>query len=219
MLILFLRTAFLFITAVFLMRVMGKRQIAQLQPYELVLAILMADIAAAPMGNDGIPLLDGIIPMVALVFLHTLITFLCMKSERLRRIIDGSAFPVVSLGRLRSDTLDKLGITVSDLLEELRAAGYSTIEDVQTAILETSGKMSVFDRAVPVPLILSGQIMPAHLKRIARDETWLKDKIAGAGFANVADVALCQADDNLRLVIFRNGPDEAAVIVEAAQAK
>ncbi|MDR2504722.1 MAG: DUF421 domain-containing protein [Oscillospiraceae bacterium] len=214
MLILFLRTAFVFVVAVFLMRVMGKRQIAQLQPYELVLAILMADIAAAPMGNDGIPLLDGIVPMLALVFLHTLITYLCMKSERLRRFIDGSAFPIVSGGRLRSETLDKLGITVSDLLEELRAAGYATIEDVHTAILETSGKMSVFNTAVPVPLILSGQIMPAHLKRVARDEAWLHCKLAGAGISAVADVALCQADENLRLVVYRKGEDEAAVVIE-----
>jgi uncharacterized membrane protein YcaP (DUF421 family) len=119
MLILFLRAALLFLAAVVLMRVMGKRQIAQLQPYELVLAILMADLAAAPMGDTGIPLLYGVVPMLALMFMHTALTLCCMKSERLRRIIDGKSYAVIKEGRLQNKALDQLGFSISDLLEEL----------------------------------------------------------------------------------------------------
>ena len=211
----FLRTGFLFLTAVVLMRIMGKRQMAQLQPYELVLAILMADIASAPMGNASIPLLYGVIPMLALVFLHTLLTLLCMKSERWRSIIDGNAYAVIKDGELRGAMLDKLGISMSDLLEQLRLAGFARIEDVRSAILETSGQMSVFKTTVPQPVVLSGQVQTNQLTRLGRDEAWLRGVLSGAGIDDVGTIVLCQANNTGELVVYKNGDCSQATIINS----
>ena len=207
----FIRTGFLFLTAVALMRVMGKRQMAQLQPYELVLAILMADIASAPMGDPGIPLLYGIIPMLSLVFLHTLLTLLSMKSEKWRRAINGSTNALIKDGRLHAETLDKYGITISDLLEQLRLAGFAKIEDVRSALLETTGQLSVFDTPVPLPVILSGQIQTKQLNTLGRDEAWLCGVLAGAGHGDVGAIALCQADEAGSVVVYKKGASEQAI--------
>lgn len=223
MLILFMRAVLLFSTAVVMMRVMGKRQIAQLQPYELVLAILISDLAAAPMGDSGTPLLYGIIPMLALVCMHTVLTLCCMKSERLRRIIDGQSYSVMSGGELHGNVLDKLGFSVSDLLEELRAAGFARIEEVDDAIIETSGKLSAFAKpqfepvtlsdmklentpgGVPLPLILSGQVQRPNLARMAVSEAWLAAKLARAGAGGTKSVALCSLGVDGSLVVFDRG--------------
>jgi len=235
MLVHFARAAILFIMTVLLMRIMGKRQVAQLQPYELVLAILLADLAAAPMQDSGIPLLYGIVPMLALVCLHTAITLCCMKSERLRRIIDGQSYSVIRGGKLDNSTLDKLGFSISDLLEELRTAGYARMEDINEVILETSGKLSVFEhenlepvtcadmsiekkpRGVPLPLILSGQLQRQNLTKMNVSEAWLTAKLTKAGAPGVRSIALCSLDAAGTLVIFQKGNTAAPSVYETRE--
>ncbi|MDR0395899.1 MAG: DUF421 domain-containing protein [Oscillospiraceae bacterium] len=220
MLILFLRAIVLFVTMVVLMRLMGKRQISQLQPYELALSILIANLATAPMGDTAVPLLYGVVPMIAMIFMHTIITLCCMKSVRLQRIIDGRAYAVIQNGSLNNNALDRLGFTMTDLLAELRAAGFLHIQDVNSAILETSGKISVFpvsgkehatasDLGVtagaggaPVPLILSGQVQRQNLPALLIDEEWLLKKINEAGFNSPRAIALASLDPAGTLLVY-----------------
>ncbi|GHU77772.1 hypothetical protein AGMMS49992_26660 [Clostridia bacterium] len=220
MLILFIRAIILFLTTVILMRLMGKRQIAQLQPYELALSILIADLAAAPMGDTAIPLLYGVVPMLAMIFMHSVFTICCMKSERLRRLIDGRSYPIIQNGVLSNQALDRLGYTMSDLLEELRSAGFLRIQDVDSAILETSGNLSVFPTGakapatagdlglparaggLPVPLILSGRVQKENLPPLLVDEAWLDTQLSGAGFKSARGIALASLDPSGTLLIY-----------------
>ncbi|GHU65433.1 hypothetical protein FACS1894184_01200 [Clostridia bacterium] len=232
MLILFLRAVILFVTMVVLMRLMGKRQIGQLQPYELALSILIANLATAPMGDTAVPLLYGVVPMIAMIFMHSVITMCCMKSVKLQQLIDGRAYSVVQNGSLNNEALDQLGFSMSDLLAELRAAGFLRIQDVETAILETSGKLSVFSKAdkepatlsdlgitakacgMPVPLILSGKIQKESLPLMLVDEAWLCDKLKDAGFDSPRTVALASLDPAGTLLIYGRDSLSSPVIIQ-----
>ncbi|MDR1599968.1 MAG: DUF421 domain-containing protein [Oscillospiraceae bacterium] len=220
MIILFLRAIVLFVTMVALLRLMGKRQISQLQPYELALSILIANLATAPMGDTAVPLLYGVVPMLAMIFMHTIITLCCMKSVRLQRIIDGRAYAVIQNGSLNNDALDRLGFTMTDLLAELRAAGFLRIQDVNSAVLETSGKLSVFPApdkepatvsdlgitpgagGAPVPLILSGQIQRQNFPSLLISEEWLRERIKEAGFNSPRSIALASLDPAGTLLVY-----------------
>jgi len=221
MLTIFLRAVILFLSTVVLMRLMGKRQIAQLQPYELVLSILIADLAATPMSDIGTPLLYGLVPMLALLLMHTAITLVCMKSQTLRRVIDGKPFLVVQDGKLKTALLDKLGYSLSDLLEELRAAGFPNIGEVGSAVLETSGKLSAFPDAkhqpvtvsdmnlplksagLPVTLVLDGKVQTRSLKAVGADEPWLRARLNALGFRGVGEVLLLALEADGELLAYR----------------
>ena len=151
MLTIFFRAILLYSFSVLSMRVMGKRQIGQLQPYELVAAILIADLVAEPMSGAETPLLHGIVPVLALVLMHSVFGLLGMKSPAFRRLLNGSARVLIRDGSIQYDELRQVCMPVSDLMETVRAAGILNISDVQTAVLETNGVLSVFPRAAERP--------------------------------------------------------------------
>lgn len=152
MLTIFFRAAILYSVSVFAVRMMGKRQIAQLQPYELVAAILIADLAAGPMSGAETPLLYGIIPIAALILLHSIASMLGMKWPGFRKFLNGSARVLVLNGSIQYDELKRVCMTVSDLLEDIRANGIMNIHEVGTAVLETNGMLSVFPMAQNRPV-------------------------------------------------------------------
>ena len=139
MLTIFFRAILLYSFSVLSMRVMGKRQIGQLQPYELVAAILIADLVAEPMSGAETPLM------------HSVFGLLGMKSPGFRRLLNGSARVLIRDGSIQYDELRQVCMPVSDLMETVRAAGILNISDVQTAVLETNGVLSVFPRAAERP--------------------------------------------------------------------
>ncbi len=147
MLTVFARAVILFAAAVIAMRLMGKRQVGQLQPFELVVVIMIAELAATPMGSVGVPLLYGILPMLALVICHGLLTFFSMKSERLRVWLCGRPTVLIRNGVICERQLRKTSFTLNDLMEELRMGGIQDPAEVATAVLETSGTVSVFPKA------------------------------------------------------------------------
>ena len=152
MLTIFARTVILYFVSVVAMRLMGKRQVGQLQPYEFVLAIMIADLATAPMENVGTPLGYGLVPILALVFLHGTGTMLSMKLPGFRRILSGAPSVIMRRGVICYHEMKRMNYTMTDLLEELRAQGYLNVSQVCTAVLETSGKLSVFPFANQRPL-------------------------------------------------------------------
>lgn len=138
MLVTFTRSVLLYTIILVIMRLMGKREIGQLQPFELAISILIADLAAIPMADTGIPLQNGIIPILGLLFMHLIISMLNMKSIRAREIICGKPTILIYRGKISEEALRRERFTINELEERLRGANVQSLGDVEYAILETS---------------------------------------------------------------------------------
>ena len=140
----FVRTIILYFLIVVGMRLMGKRQIGELEPSELVLTMMISDLAAVPMQDFGIPLLSGLLPILTLLALSLLLSQLSLRSLRLRALICGTPTVLIRGGKLQQDAMRKNRFTIDELMEELREQGVTRIEDVKYAVLENSGQLTVF---------------------------------------------------------------------------
>lgn len=206
MLTIFVRSVLLFMAAVAAMRVMGKRQVGQLQPYELVVVIMIAELAATPMGSLGTPLLYGLLPMAALIVCHGIFSALCMRFERFRLFIDGQPTVLIRNGVVCEKQMRKSAMTLHDLMEALRCGGIQDISQAGTAVLETSGQVTAFPKAqdrpltprdmeispepegLPLPLILDGRVQTENLRRGGWDERWLQQQVKELGFKGAGEV-------------------------------
>lgn len=230
MLTVFLRSVILFLLAVLFMRVMGKRQVGQLQPFELVVAIMIANLAVTPMADVGIPLLYGIVPMMGLTLLHGLFTILSMKSQKLRDLFSGTPTVLIRNGVIQVKELQKLCFTLSDLLEEIRTGGIMNPSDVDAAIMETSGKVSVFPKAqkrpltpedmsvqtgyegMPLTLILDGALQEKNLGAGSIPEEWFREILTRHGFPAYKDVLLCSLGTNGKLFLQGRHADQSLIV-------
>ena len=147
MLVILIRTLIIYIVVVLAIRLMGKRQIGQLQPSELVVAMMLSELASIPLENNGTPLLTGIIPVLTLLVAETTFSFLTLKSRRIRKILSGVPTIVVEKGKIQEKELERLRYNIDDLLEELRTSGFADILDVEYAIIESNGNLSVFPKS------------------------------------------------------------------------
>jgi len=150
-LIIVVRTLILYILVVIIMRIMGKRQIGQLQPFELVIAIMISELAAVPMQDKRIPLINGIIPILTLLFAQITFSFIGLKSTRARAIICGRPSILIQNGKINEAELRKEMYSVNDLLEQLRIKNIYNIADVEFALLETNGQLSVIPKSQKGP--------------------------------------------------------------------
>ena len=191
----FIRVSIIYILVLVVMRMMGKREIGQMQPFELVIAIMIADLAAVPMSDTGIPITSGIVPILALLLFQLIISIINLKSITLRKIICGKPRILIYRGKIDEQALKKEKITVNELQEKLRQKDIFTIGDVEYAILETNGDLSVIQKpekrgtipedfniipdyeGIPYDLIIDGKIMHDNLKQIGRDEIWLRKEV------------------------------------------
>ncbi len=217
MLLVIIRTLILYATTVLLLRVMGKRQIGQLQPYELVVIIMISELAAIPMQNTGIPLLSGLIPIFILVTAQVTLSYISLKSERARGVICGTPSIVIENSRIVEDELRRQRLNLNDLLEQLRLKNVSDISDVEYAILETSGQLSVILKSekrpvepqdlkispeyegLPITLIIDGQVVNDNLKKVQLDMIWLQNELGKYGIKNVKDVFFASLDAHKQL--------------------
>ena len=142
MFIVLIRTIFLYFLVILVMRLMGKRQIGELQPYEFVITIMISDLAALPMQDTRLPLILGIIPIITLLFIKTILTQLQLKSQFTRKILEGEPCILVCKGKINYQALTRQQINLDELMEELRLAGYFDLNEVQYAILENNGQLS-----------------------------------------------------------------------------
>lgn len=195
MFIVLIRAIVLYFVVVFIMRIMGKRQIGQLQPFELVIALMVSELAAMPMQNTSIPLSHGIIPIITLLVLQVLISTLQLKSEAARAIFCGKPSILIEKGKINIKELRNSRLNLNDLLEELRLKDYYNLEDIEYAILETGGQISIIPKSelepatrkdlnvkstqdiLPVTLILDGKINSKNLKYINKDKSWLNSQL------------------------------------------
>ena len=147
MLTVFIRSIITYIFLLFIMRLMGKRQLSELQPFEFVITLIVAELACIPMSDTSIPLSYGIIPMFTLFILHIAITKLASKNHKFNRFLNGVPVVVISHKGIDHRLLDKLDMNVTDLLHALRAAGYFYPGQVAYAIMETNGTLSVLPKS------------------------------------------------------------------------
>ena len=195
MLINFFRAIVVYIIVLIVMRLMGKREIGQLQPFELAIAIMIADLASIPMTDTGIPLSNGVVPILGLLIMHLLISLLNMKSIRAREIICGKPRILIYRGKIDEKALIKERFTINELQERLRDKDIVNLGDVEYAILETSGQVTVIEKpdkrklipedlgikpeyeGIPYDLVVDGKIMKENLKAINKDYNWLKKQV------------------------------------------
>ena len=194
----FVRVSIIYLLVLIVMRLMGKREISQMQPFELVIAIMIADLASVPMADTGIPIFNGIIPILTLLAFQLILSILNMKSIKLRAIICGKPQILIFRGKIDEKALKKEKITINELQERLRQSNIFNIGDVEYAILETSGQISVIQKpekrntipedfnitpeyeGIPYDLIIDGKVMHKNLKAIGRDTKWLKKQVENA---------------------------------------
>lgn len=201
MLVVIARTLILYLVVILSLRVMGKRQIGELQPTELVVAIMISDLATVPMQSIDMPLLAGIIPVITLMLAEVFISFAGFKSKILRRIITGDPSIVIYKGVINEKELERLRYNVSDLLEELRLNNCYNIADVEVAVLETSGKLSVMPKSgdttgsgLPYIIISDGSYNKGEVKRAKLTIKQVEQKLKKMGITNAKNVFLCSID-------------------------
>jgi uncharacterized membrane protein YcaP (DUF421 family) len=217
MLVVFVRTIILYIIVVIVMRIMGKRQIGQLQPFELAIAIMISDLAAVPMQNTGIPLLHGIIPILTLLLLQLLISFLSIKSLRARAIICGKPTILIEKGQIVESALRKELYTINDLLEQLRINNFPNISDVDCAVLETNGQLSVIPKSqkrplnpedmdiktdyegLPIDIIIDGQVLTDNMQKAGKDRQWLTQALRSQHYDHPGQILFASLEPSGKL--------------------
>lgn len=191
MLVLFFRVFIVYVMVVLVVRMMGKRQVAQMQPFELVVTILIADLAAIPMGDNSIPLIYGVVPIITLLAIQVLVSYLSIKNENIRELICGKPSLIINKGQIIQSEIKRLRINMNDLLEQLRGKEYPDLSDIEFAILETNGVISVIPKAnkrtatvedlgmqpqpveLPVTLVVDGEVIAHNLEKLGHDQAWL----------------------------------------------
>ena len=194
----FIRTVLLYSISIIGLRALGKRQIGELEPIELVMTLLISDLAAIPMQDFGIPLLNGIVPILTLLSLSMLLSWGCMRSLRLRRLICGNPTTLIKNGVLQQKAMQSNRFTLDELVEELRAQGVTDLTTVKFAVLETNGQLSVLLYPNEQPAT------PRQLGRPVRDDAslpniltleWLMRQLKSRGYHTAREVFLFSIDD------------------------
>lgn len=219
------RVFILYIFVIIAMRIMGKRQIGELQPYELVTAIMLSELAALPMQDVGIPLIYGIIPIITLVILEVLSSYLSLKFQPFRKIVCGVPSIIIKDGKVIESELRKQRFNLDDLMEELRLIGYIDFSDIQYAIMETSGKISVVPKysktlvtkedlnlneenpTLPISIILDGKINYENLKIAGHDGNWIMEKLKKENIKDPNDIFIAIIDSSKNLFIQKRGEE------------
>lgn len=209
MLIVVVRTFILYILVIVALRLMGKREIGQLQPFELVVILMISELAAIPSENVGIPLLSGIIPILVLLLTSVALAWITLKSERARSILCGTPTILIERGKILERELKKNRYNLSDLLEELRIKNVPNIADVEFAVLETNGQVSVFPKAqkrptipedfhmttqyegLPLTLIMDGSLNEKNLHQANKNLAWLRGELKKQNIDQLNQVLLC----------------------------
>jgi uncharacterized membrane protein YcaP (DUF421 family) len=218
------RTVLIYFIVLIVIRLMGKREVGQLSPFDFVVAIIIAELAAIPMQSTGVPLWHGIVPLVTLGLLEVLISLVTFNSPVLRKILNGEPQIIIENGKLCKDEMRKARYSLDDLLSQLRDKGIANISDVEFAMLETCGKLSVIPKSqkrpvtpgdlqiptdyegLPTVIVMDGAIQSRNLKRISLDEEWAAERLQEAGI-NPSKVFFATLGTDGRLNIVKDEDD------------
>ncbi|MDR3310034.1 MAG: DUF421 domain-containing protein [Oscillospiraceae bacterium] len=206
------RTIIIYLLMVVSMRVMGKRQLGELEPTEFVVAVLISDIAANPLADPGTPLLYGVVPIITLIFCEVMLSFGVLKSRKIRSAVSGNPSVIIENGKILQNEMRRNRFTIDELIEHLRKHGACDVGGVKYAVLETDGSLSVIPYAarspvtplqmnietgeaeIPLVLISDGEVIRESLLGIGKDREWLEGKLSENGFGDAKEVFIMTAD-------------------------
>ena len=212
------RTLIVYVLVIFIMRFMGKRQIATLQPSELAVTILVSNLASMPVENLDIPLILGITPLLILLCFEYIFSMVGLKSRKFRKILSGKPIFVIENGVINQKALTKLRFTVDDLTENLRGCGVFNISDVAYAIVETNGKMNIIKKfqsssvtpkllnfknektTIPLVIVSDGKLIKSNLKYINITKNWVENQVKEQNL-KIKDVFIMTADENREIFL------------------
>lgn len=203
--ILALKTFFLYFFIIFVYRLMGKKEIGELGIGDLIVTVLIAELAAISIENVDRSILMSIIPIVILVICEIFISYISMKNNKIRTFIDGHPSVIIKDGKVKFNVMTKLRYTLDDLISQLREKGVQSLEEVDYAVLETNGSLSVFQntKEYPLPLILDGTIDFHVLKEIKKDQKWLNQMLKKQNL-KVEDIFYAFYKNNKTFIIKRS---------------
>ena len=219
MLTLLLRGAIIYILVFLIFRLMGKRQLGQLQPFEFVITLIIADLATIPMSEINVPLLHGVVPLVTIALIHFLIGFLSRKSIKLRQAFNGKPIIVVSPNGVEYEALKKLNMDFNDLCEALRESNYFSLDEIQYAIIETNGQLSVLpnannspttaqdfnikkeNTALPIMIVCDGHKIKENMKLCGVDDSFLNLQFQKNGIKDIKKVLIATIDNNGKVYV------------------
>ena len=195
MILSYVRTAILYLVLIAVVRLMGKRQVGQMEPSELVVAMLVADLASIPMQNEGLPLFSGVVPILTVLGVELVLSALSLKNSKIRKLLCGKPVILIENGKILQNNLRKTRITLDELTGHLREKDVLDLTAVQYAILETNGNLSVFPyprekpasardagikarvQSLPITIISDGELMEENLHRAKKDRLWLGKRL------------------------------------------
>ena len=235
MLIVAIRTLIMYGALLFSVRIMGKSELSKMSPFQLVIVFMIAELAAIPIDSADVSLINGLVAIFMLMFLQILISFLSTKSEFFKNFISDKPAILIEKGKLNTKELSSLRITSTDLLEQLRIQGCPSISDVEYAIMESNGQLSVIKKAenspvtpsdlklnvtqgvLPAIIISDGTLYDKNLTFSGVDLKKFEDKLRKAGITNIKDVFLAFCDENKQFHIYltseNSGPFAKEVII------
>ncbi|GAA0108007.1 DUF421 domain-containing protein [Clostridium tertium] len=212
MFIVLIRTIFLYALVIFVIRLMGKRQIGELQPYEFVITIMISDLAALPMQDTRLPLILGVIPILTLLFIKTVLSLIQLKSQKARKILEGEPCILINRGKINFETLKRQQINLDELMEEIRLAGYFDLSEIEFGILENNGQMSFLTSnkssgessdsqnsssskpRLPIIYVLDGKINRNALTSGNKTDEWVQNELKKHKVNSIKDVLIAMTD-------------------------
>ena len=213
------RSLILYILILFLIRIMGKRQLGEMQPFELVITLILADLATIPMAETALPLIQGAIPLITLVCVHYFICLMSRKSLSFRKIINGKPVILVDPDGVNYENLQKVNMNFNDLIEGIHTAGYFNLEELLYVILQTNGSLTVVNRApyapltandlkiekdnatLPMILITKGKIIKENMKIAGIDQTFIEKEISKVGINSIKNVLILTLNNEGKIYV------------------
>ncbi|QOX65607.1 DUF421 domain-containing protein [Anoxybacterium hadale] len=232
MLIILIRTVILYFVVLFVIRVMGKAELSKMDPFEMVLLFMIAELAAIPIESLDIPLINGAAAILTLLFLEVLISFLSIKSTKINALLNGKPSILIDHGNLNLKELKSQRITIDDLMEQLRLKNYPSIADVDYAVLEANGDLSVIPKPekspltpedmgipasseiMPMVLISDGILYKRNLSFLGKEEAYLKKELSKLKINDYSQVFLCFFDEKKQLHVYPKGKSRKEMLKE-----
>ncbi len=220
MILSYIRTIVVYAVLVVVIRMMGKRQVGQMEPLEFVVTMLVANLASIPMQDSGIPLISGLVPILTVLGLELVLSWLSMRSIFFRRMLCGKPVILIDNGKILADNLKNTRVTLDELTGHLREKDILDITSVQFAILETNGNLSVFpypqfrpanagdagisvpDQRLPMTIVEDGTLLKENLRKAGKDDRWLQKQLQ-KNKAAAKDVLLLTVDDENHVVFLK----------------
>ncbi len=213
------RCFIIYLIVLFVFRLMGKRQLGELQPFEFVITLIVADLATMPMADTGIPLIHGVVPLITLLLIHFTISILIRKSIFWRKVISGKPVIIISPEGIDYENLKKLNLNLNDIQESLRTLNYYNFDDIEYAIVETNGKITVIPKVASTPptcedlqiskpenhlimiLISDGKLVKENLEVAKLDENFILKQLKKIGESKIKDILVFTLDNDGNMYI------------------